>query len=223
MESRHVSVLETSARRGSALALLLGLLAALTAGCGGSGSPGVANLDTGANTTSTSSTAPVVVGSSGSSGTSSGAVLMLSGSKNALKFSQCMRAHGVSNFPDPNGQGQVQIGASSGIDPRSSTFQSARQACQKLIGGGTATPAQQAKARRLALAFSACMRGHGLPDFPDPTFSSDSNNTGVRLTGGPNSDLNPNSPAFQAAQQDCGGPKGPPGKGAPGPSSGGGK
>jgi hypothetical protein len=38
---------------------------------------------------------------------------------NELKYAQCMRAHKVSNFPDPNGQGT-----------NSPQFQSAWQACQ---------------------------------------------------------------------------------------------
>jgi hypothetical protein len=193
-----------SIRHGSTLALLLGGLAVAAAGCGdGSGSPGVANLGTNAGTTSTSTTAPPVPGSGGSPGSGSGVVLMMSGGKNASKFSQCMRAHGVSNFPDPNGQGQIQVGGSSGVDPTSPTFGSARQACQKLIGGGTATPAQQARARQQSLAFSACMRRHGVPDFPDPTFVGGS--VRFRMNGGANSDLNSTSPTFQAAQHACGG------------------
>jgi hypothetical protein len=62
-----------------------------------------------------------------------------------------------------------------------------------------------------ALAFSACMRKHGLPDFPDPTFTS-AGGIGIRVhLGGPNSDLNPSSPVFQAAQKACGGIIGKPG------------
>ena len=62
----------------------------------------------------------------------------------ALQFAQCMRAHGVPNFPDPKVSGNtVEIGGgpNSGIDPNSSTFQAAQQACASLLpgknGGGT--------------------------------------------------------------------------------------
>jgi hypothetical protein len=53
----------------------------------------------------------------------------------ALKFSECMRHHGVPNFPDPNfsgGGGRVtlKVGKSSGIDPGSPQFQAAQKACQ---------------------------------------------------------------------------------------------
>jgi hypothetical protein len=130
---------------------------------------------------------------------------MMIGGSNSLKFSQCMRAHGVSNFPDPNSQGTIQIGPNSGIDQGSSTFRSAAQACQKLVGGGNGpqlTPAQQAKVRQDALAFSVCMRRHGVSDFPDPNFSGGHVTIHVQAQGS-SSDLNPNSPTFQAAQQAC--------------------
>jgi hypothetical protein len=54
----------------------------------------------------------------------------------ALKFAQCMRSHGVPNFPDPQVSGghvTMQLSPSSGIDPNSPAFQSAQQACQSLI------------------------------------------------------------------------------------------
>jgi hypothetical protein len=41
-----------------------------------------------------------------------------------VAFARCMRAHGVPNFPDPNGQGG-QLGPGSGIDPRSPQYQAA--------------------------------------------------------------------------------------------------
>jgi hypothetical protein len=41
------------------------------------------------------------------------------------------------------------------------------------------------------------MRAHGVPDFPDP------NRGGIDLSDQPGSDLNPDSPAFQAAQRTC--------------------
>lgn len=142
--------------------------------------------------------------------------LTISGGRNALAFSRCMRSHGLSGFPDPNGHGQIEIGPSSGVDPAAAAFQSARRVCQPLIGSGEATPAVQAKARREALAFSACMRSHGVPDYPDPTFAG--NSVHFPLDGGANSDLNSSSPTFQTAEHACGGfrPKGPPAAGAGG-------
>lgn len=50
-----------------------------------------------------------------------------------IKFSQCMRAHGI-NLPDPtfNANGAtIRGGPDSGIDPNSAEFQAAQKACQK--------------------------------------------------------------------------------------------
>jgi hypothetical protein len=47
----------------------------------------------------------------------------------ALRFSQCMRSHGVPNFPDPDGTGRIPDPASFGIDQGSPQFQAANQAC----------------------------------------------------------------------------------------------
>ena len=47
---------------------------------------------------------------------------------------------------------------------------SADRACRHLLpNGGRMTVAQQQQALKHALKFSACMRAHGLPDFPDPS------------------------------------------------------
>jgi hypothetical protein len=58
--------------------------------------------------------------------------------KQALKFSQCMRSHGVPNFPDPKPAGGgvgLQIAKNSGIDPNSPQFKAAQEACKKLLPG----------------------------------------------------------------------------------------
>jgi hypothetical protein len=109
-----------------------------------------------------------------------------------------MRKHGITNFPDPNGQGVISISSGMGIDPGSPKFQSARTACMKLLpNGGQPTPAQIAKLQQQMLAFSACMRAHGLKDFPDPS------NGGLQIRVHPGSDLDPSNPTFQKAQQAC--------------------
>jgi hypothetical protein len=59
----------------------------------------------------------------------------------ALRFSRCMRAHGVPNFPDPsvksNGNSvsvtiRMKAGPG-GIDPQSPQFQAAQQACRSIL------------------------------------------------------------------------------------------
>jgi hypothetical protein len=50
---------------------------------------------------------------------------------NAVRFSRCMRSHGVTNFPDPAGNGgRIPDPASVGIDQGSPRFQTANQACR---------------------------------------------------------------------------------------------
>jgi hypothetical protein len=56
----------------------------------------------------------------------------------ALRFSQCMRSHGVPNYPDPitgpTGGQAINLGPEH-IDPTSPLFQTAHTACQKLFPG----------------------------------------------------------------------------------------
>jgi hypothetical protein len=56
----------------------------------------------------------------------------------ALKFSQCMRSHGVPKFPDPkfqpNGGTMMTIGKD--VNPNSPQFKAAQKACRKLVPGG---------------------------------------------------------------------------------------
>jgi hypothetical protein len=202
-----------------ALAAVAVLLAAgvVIAGCGGGGkSPGVASVSTTNTSTGHSSTpskdgggGPELSGGAPSSGSSAGSphsgfAIATGNPQKALKFSECMRANGVPGFPDPNGQGVIQ---GSGIDPQSSAFQRAQKACAKDMGSGVGpSPAQQATAEADALAFSKCMRSHGEPDFPDPTFSAGG---GIRISislhggRGAGSELDPNSPIFVKAQKAC--------------------
>lgn len=55
-----------------------------------------------------------------------------------LKFSQCMRSHGVSNFPDPTVTGnQIGFKLPAGV-ASSPSFKSAQKACQSVLGGSPA-------------------------------------------------------------------------------------
>ena len=51
----------------------------------------------------------------------------------ALKYSTCMRSNDVPDFPDPNGQGVIQINNATGVLEQSSpAFQKAETACKSL-------------------------------------------------------------------------------------------
>jgi hypothetical protein len=65
---------------------------------------------------------------------------------------------------------------------------------------GNSSPSDQAAQ---ALAYSRCMRSHGVPDFPDPKVSSNSGGSGVSMGVGTRGDLNPSNPAFKAASRAC--------------------
>lgn len=130
--------------------------------------------------------------------------------KQALAFSQCMRSHGVPDFPDPqstsSGGVGIQInGNGTTLDPSSSQFQAAQQACNKYAPkNGPNGSGPSAKDRQAMLAFAACMRTHGVPDFPDPNFSGGGSFSATAGSGNePPADARPDSPQFQAAFQAC--------------------
>jgi hypothetical protein len=125
-----------------------------------------------------------------------------------LAFAKCIRSHRVSGFPDPGGATPAGpsvsifgIALPSTIDVKSPAFQSAMNACSKLITGGHPRPPLTEAKKQAAIKFSQCMRTHGVPNFPDPVFSS---NGMIGLGIGPGN--NPNSPAFQQAEKACGNP-----------------
>ena len=90
----------------------------------------------------------------------------------AVKFAQCMRANGVSQFPDPDASGALTIDGvinGSSLDPNSATFQQAISACKDLEPPGFMGNTRSAQQQEAALKFAQCMRDNGVPDFPDPT------------------------------------------------------
>jgi len=47
------------------------------------------------------------------------------------QYAQCMREHGITNFPDPTENGFQINGNESGLDPASAAYQAADKGCQK--------------------------------------------------------------------------------------------
>lgn len=126
-----------------------------------------------------------------------------------LAFSECMRSHGVTDFPDPSSQGGINI-AGTGVNPRSPAFQAARATCKKLLPGGGPPAHASAQQKQHLVTISECMRKHGVPDFPDPTTTPPSNPQDYSLAEGVGdvyllvpSTINVNSPAFEAAARTC--------------------
>lgn len=183
---------KTVHRRGAIYAAGVLLAAgALLAGCGSSPNGGVASI--GSHTSSSHTP-------SGSTGSNEGHEA--SPASQAVAYAACMHEHGVPNFPEPqvseHGNSvsvKMAVPVSVGHNPK---FNTAQQACRKLLPGSgpqthrALTPAQQEQYLKAA----ACIRSHGVPNFPDPTFSGG----GVHIE---HQDLNENSPAFKTAVHDC--------------------
>ena len=149
----------------------LALVASIGAGCGGSSGAGNAKADT---------------------------------QEKAVRFAECMRENGISQFPDPDASGNLTIDGvlnGSSIDPDSSTWKAAVDACKDLqppgfTGGGERSADEQ----DAALQFAQCIRDNGVPDFPDPGPGQppvDTNRIPSANTAGGMSILN-------AAMQKCG-------------------
>jgi len=93
----------------------------------------------------------------------------------AVRFSNCMRSHGVSDFPDLSAGGgpMGQQLARSGVNLNAPAFQSAMNACKALAPAAKAAVGPTfAQSKAMMVAFARCMRAHGLKTFPDPTSSS---------------------------------------------------
>jgi len=143
--------------------------ALLAAGCGGGGSPGIAG-----GTTTTTQNEP-------------------------LAFARCMRSHGLPKWPDP---------ISGGVFDKSTLRQTGYSVsqvravedgpCNHLLGGVShQRPTITAADRVDYLKAAACMRTHGFPGFPDPTFPD----SGVQVAIP--SSIDQNSARFTTAATIC--------------------
>jgi hypothetical protein len=135
--------------------------ALLAAGCGaGDGSSGnhVAQLG---------STATNSAGSPDAGGTTNSQL---------LAFSQCVRSHGVRNFPDSEpGANNAKFPGAQQLGVGNSQLSAAENACQHLLPAGIDDqfpPAEVPLLLRGMVRFSQCMRSHGVPNWPDPTVDS---------------------------------------------------
>ena len=83
----------------------------------------------------------------------------------AVRFAECIRAHGVADFPDPNAKNEFEYGVS--VTP--AVWKRATTACKDLQPPGTLSSKRTHKEQSGALKFAQCMRDNGVKDFPDPT------------------------------------------------------
>jgi hypothetical protein len=105
-------------------------------------------------------------GSSPSAGTGStgGAQSSATAQDKAVKLAECIRAHGVPHFPDPDAKGQFAFG----IDVSPAVWRRAVDACKALEPPGIFSGKRSPKQQSDALRFARCVRAHGVKDFPDP-------------------------------------------------------
>ena len=162
-------------------AFVIGGLVLLLAACsGGSSGNHVAQLPSAASQTSAASSAPASA----------------SHQVGAVGFAQCVRAHDVPKWPDPDSSGVFdktkittqQLGVSS------SALQAAQDACQHLLPPASLT--QQRLNAAQALQFAQCVRSHGVPNFPDPDGKG-------RIPDPESVGVDQGSPQFQAANDTC--------------------
>jgi hypothetical protein len=121
----------------------------------------------------------------------------------AVKYSGCIRAHGVTDFPDPTvGSNGLPSWTSSASHPsadiHSPAGRTAQQACKKQLPDlAPQTSAEKATANSAALKYATCMRSNGVPGFPDP------NGQGLIQIKNATGTLDTSSPQFQKAETAC--------------------
>jgi hypothetical protein len=154
------------AARNAAAVLVAAGVAISVAACSGSHSPAVK-----------SGSPPAAIGSSSPS---------TSATNSPLAYSQCMRAHQVPNFPDPDTSGQVPKVDPQQLGVSSADLQAAQRTCHPTLptGGpdqqqeqqcflaGACPPALVQQILTQQRQYARCMRSHGVPTFPDPTIDA---------------------------------------------------
>ncbi len=173
--------------------VMVAAVALLAAACGSGRSEGVASVSQGQGTAS----------GRGQQGQQDDEQRAKDPERAMLDFARCMREHGI-DMPDPKpGEGgTARFEAPSGGGgqlPDQSRFLEADKACRHLMGDAgppQLSPEDEKEVQDAMLAFTRCMREHGL-EIPDP----EPGGGGILARAGEGTD--PRSPHFQAAEKDC--------------------
>jgi hypothetical protein len=115
----------------------------------------------------------------------------------ALAYARCVRSHGVPNFPDPNADGtfpKANIPAGSG-----QKITSANRTCGHLLPARGTGYVVTAKDKQDYVKAAACMRSHGIRNFPDPVFSEGSGKVNFPIP----SSVDSTSATFTSARAVC--------------------
>jgi hypothetical protein len=158
--STHQGVTMSRKLRPLAAFAMVALISVISAGCGSN-----AASETGTASSTGSASSASSSGTASSTGTaSSGADKKLTARDKAVKFAECIRAHGVSDFPDPNAKNDFEYGVS--VTP--AVWKQATTACKDLQPPGTLSAKRTPKQQSASLRFAQCIRDNGVKDFPDP-------------------------------------------------------
>src|SRR5207302_5832789 len=127
-----------SKRRALVALVLVGSIALVGAGCGSNTATGTAS--SGSNNGSGAS----------SRGASNGGNTQATKREKAVKFAECVRAHGVPHFPDPGASGDINFG----VDVSKEVFTTAVNACKSLEPPGALSSKRSAMQQSAALRFA---------------------------------------------------------------------
>jgi hypothetical protein len=155
--------------------ILIAAFAALAAGCGGGGSPGAAGVPPSTTAASGAQTA-------------------------ALAFARCLRSHGLPRWPDPSSGGEFDKSKLRRTGYSGSQMRAVEDGpCKRLVpnSGQSPGPAITPADRTAYLKAAACMRSHGYPAFPDPTFENSTVQASVP------SGIDQESPLFKRVAATC--------------------
>ncbi|MGH3225692.1 MAG: hypothetical protein ACRDPY_44605 [Streptosporangiaceae bacterium] len=113
-----------------------------------------------------------------------------------IAFAQCMRTHGVPDFPDPGPGTNFAVHGTPAGAAANTPSGKAYIACQHLLPNGSSSSNGSVSAQELSegVALAQCLRSHGEPSFPDPTVVN--GGLSFAFTG-------VNSSQFQTAVNDC--------------------
>jgi hypothetical protein len=166
--------------------IALAALALLAAGCGGGGPAGVASV--GSTTTAAATSAHT-----GTTTTRDGTLA------SAFAFARCMRAHGIPGWPDPTSQGFFDKSKLRPLGLSGSRVRTLEEGpCNIPLPSpqGQTIPITRAD-QAYYVDGAACMRSHGFPSFPDPTFEDNGVSFDIP------SSIDSESPAFKRARAIC--------------------
>ena len=180
------------AARTAAAIIATAALAVLAAACGGS---------------------PSSAGSGGSPDAGASA-----NSPSAVAYSHCIRSHGVPNYPDPASGVVLPKTSAQQLGVSSSQLQAAQSAChyllpntgwslpqqaQQCVSAGDWPPALVQRMLTSGRTFAACMRSHGVPNWPDPSIDTGAYQ-GVPFFDLSKEGINDHSPQIRSKMAECG-------------------